>query len=137
MEIDGTETRKSFYRLPAIIYRPRCPKDKSGGLASGRKDTKKESNPFIRVCSNHFKSGKPATFYDTTRPDWILTLNLGHTELKEGDTSRHDRATERATKRRKRSEEQAIAEEERAKEEDEGENRQQEKEQEKIGEIER
>ena len=62
---------------------------------------------------------------------------MGHNELKEGDTSRHDRATKRATKRRKLSEEQAIAEEERAKEEDEEERRQQEKEQEEIGEIER
>jgi hypothetical protein len=43
-------------------------------------------------------------------------LKLGHDELKEGDTSRHDRAAERA---RKLSEEYAIAEEERAKEEDE------------------
>ena len=51
--------------------------------------------------------------YDTTSPDWIPTLNLGHNELKEGDTSRHDRATERATKQRKLSKEQAIAEEER------------------------
>ncbi len=64
--------------------------------------------------------------YDNTSPDWIPTLKLGHDELKAGDTSRHDRAIERATKRRKLSEEQAIAEEERAKEEDEEKRRQQE-----------
>ena len=135
---------KSFYRLPAIITsqgvqtQTLSEKRRVGWLAAiRRKDIKKESYPFIRVCSDHFKSGKPATLYDTTSPDWIPTLNLGHNELKEGDTSRHDRATERATKRRKLSEEQAIVEEERAKEEDEEERRQQEKEQEKIGEIKR
>ena len=66
-------------------------------------------------------------------PDWIPTLNSGHTELK----ARHDRATERATKRRKLSEEQAMAKEERDKREDEEKRRQQEREQEEIGEIER
>lgn len=78
-----------------------------------RKDIKKENYPFIGVCSDHFRSGKPAMLYDNTSPDWIPTLKLGHDELKAGDTSRHDRAIERATKRRKLSEEQAIAEEER------------------------
>ena len=86
---------KSFYRLPAIITsqgvqtQPLSEKRRVGWLAAiRRKDIKKESYPFIRVCSDHFKSGKPATLYDTTSPDWIPTLNLGHNELKEGDTSR-------------------------------------------------
>ena len=92
-------------------------------VAICRKDIKKESYLFIRVCSDHFKSGKPATLYDTASPDWIPMLNLGHNKLK-GDASRHDRATDRATKRRKLSEEQ---EEERAKEEHKEERRQQEK----------
>ena len=34
---------------------------------------------YWRVCSNHFFSGKPSNLIDRDHPDWIPTLNLGHT----------------------------------------------------------
>ena len=48
-----------------------------------RKDIKKGNYPFIMICSDQFKTRKPATLHDSTNPDWISTLNLGHHEKKE------------------------------------------------------
>ena len=63
-------------------------------MAIRQKDLKAESYPYIRVCSDHFTSGKPAKLYDTTNPDLVPTLNLGHCEAKTGDPlSRHDSHT--------------------------------------------
>ena len=31
-----------------------------------------------RVCSIHFISGKPASLFDETNPDWIPTVNMGY-----------------------------------------------------------
>ena len=98
------EQRQGEEFLPSAChyYRPRCPnadakREKTGGLASGNSQKGRGVfRPFIDCrgqSMDHFKSGKPATLYDTTSPDWIPTLNLGHTELKEGDTSRHDRGS--------------------------------------------
>ena len=33
-----------------------------------------------KVCEKHFHSGKPAYLYNTTDPDWLPTLRLGHKE---------------------------------------------------------
>ena len=33
-----------------------------------------------KVCEIHFHSCKPAYLYNTTDPDWLPTLNLGHKE---------------------------------------------------------
>ena len=55
----------------------------------------------MRVCSEHFVSGKPSKPYDATNPDWSPSLNLGHSCIKQSDTSRHDRASSRVKKRRK------------------------------------
>ena len=117
----GRDKDKSFYRLPAIIKNQGAQTEQLSErrlrnwlAAIRRKDLKAESYPYIRVCSDHFTSGKPAKLYDTTNPDWVPTLNLGHCEGKTGDSLiRHDRAVGRATKRRKFNEEQAIAKEER------------------------
>lgn len=117
----GRDKDKSFYRLPAIIKNQGAQTEQLSErrlrnwlAAIRRKDLKAESYPYIRVCSDHFTSGKPAKLYDTTNPDWVPTLNLGHYEAKTGDSLiRHDRAVGRATKRRKLNEEQAIAKEER------------------------
>ena len=35
-----------------------------------------------RICSRHFISGKPASVYDRTNPDWLPTLFLGHSKVK-------------------------------------------------------
>ena len=114
----GRDKDKSFYRLPAIIKNQGAQMEQLSErrlwnwlAAIRRKDLKAESYPYIRVCSDHFTSGKPAKLYDTTNPDWVPTLNC---EGKTGDSLiRHDRAVGRATKRRKFNEEQAIAKEER------------------------
>ena len=65
-----------------------------------RYEGKTESYAYVRVCSEHFVSGKPSKLYDSTNPDWSPSLNLGHSCIKQSDTSRHDRASSRAEKRR-------------------------------------
>ena len=115
----GRDKDKSFYPLPAIIKNQGAQMEqlserrlRNWVAAIRRKDLKAESYPYIRVCSDHFTSGKPVKLYDTTNPDWVPMLNLWHCEAKTGDSlSRHDRAVGRATKRRKLNEEQAIAKE--------------------------
>ncbi|XP_033217367.1 uncharacterized protein LOC117173010 isoform X2 [Belonocnema kinseyi] len=32
----------------------------------------------LRVCSNHFHSGRPAELYDIKNPDWVPSKNLGN-----------------------------------------------------------
>ena len=116
----GRDKNKSFYRLLAIIKGQGAQTEQLSErrlrnwlAAICRRDLKAESYPYIRVCSDHFTSGKPAKLYDTTNPDWVPTLNLGHCEAKTGadSLSRHDRSVGQATKRRKLNEEQAIAKE--------------------------
>ena len=62
------------------------------------------------MCLDHFVSGKPCIFYDTTNPDWTPSLNLGHNAIRPSDISRHERASVRAAKRRKVFEEEEIGE---------------------------
>ena len=33
-----------------------------------------------RICSRHFISGEPAKLFDCTNPDWLPTMNLGHSK---------------------------------------------------------
>ena len=33
-----------------------------------------------RICSRHFISGKPASPLDENNPDWLPTLNMGHSK---------------------------------------------------------
>ena len=66
-------------------------------------------NSDYRVCSEHFVSGKPAKLYDCTSPDWLPTINLGHTKQKKGsDYTRHERAKRRADEQRIREEEDRV-----------------------------
>ena len=37
-----------------------------------------------RICSVHFVSGWPADLYDTTSPNWLPTMNLGHEKSSSG-----------------------------------------------------
>ena len=56
-----------------------------------------------KVCEMHFHSRKPAYLYNTTDPDWLPTLNLGHkehgsavtTRLEGPSVDRYKRAQER------------------------------------------
>ena len=99
---------KSFYRLPSIVThqgsqtKELCEKRRTSWLAAiNRQDIKPANFPYTRVCSDHFISGKPAGLYDTTNPDWIPTLKLGHQLMKPGDLCRHTRAVARDAKKRK------------------------------------
>ena len=62
---------------------------------------KTDSYAYIRVCSDHFLSRKPCTFYDTTNPGGIPPLNLDHSDISQSDTSRHDGASVWVAKWRK------------------------------------
>ncbi len=35
-----------------------------------------------RICSRHFISGKPASLENETNPDWLPSLNLGHSKVR-------------------------------------------------------
>eukprot|EP00795_Rhopilema_esculentum_P006601 gene6601-12140_t len=55
-----------------------------------------------RVCSTHFKSGKPASLFDENNPNWVPTKNLGYERFgatAETDLvqSRYDRAKRMTT----------------------------------------
>ena len=43
--------------------------------------------------------GKPAQLYETTNPDWVPTLHMGH-KVTVPDLERHKRAEERAKRKR-------------------------------------
>ena len=54
-------------------------KRRAGYLAAiSRADLTECGSENIRVCSRHFISGKPASLFDETSPDWLPTQNLGH-----------------------------------------------------------
>ena len=54
---------------------------KSGGMAAiSREDLDMTALHKYKVCERHFHSGKPAYLYNTTDPDWLPTLHLGHKE---------------------------------------------------------
>lgn len=79
-----------------------------------REDIKESSYQYTRVCSVHFISGKPSTLYDSTNPDWVPSLNLGHSQslYTPASTTRYMRAQERGSKRRRIAfEEQLLREE--------------------------
>ena len=99
---------KSFYRLPAVVTNQGAHTEelsdkrrRSWLAAIRRKDIKTSSYAYVRVCSDHFLSGKPSSLYDTRNTDWVPSLKLGHNNCSSADTSRHDRASARAVKRRK------------------------------------
>ena len=52
-----------------------------------------------RICSRHFRSGKPAVLYDNTNPDWLPSFNLGHSKKLEPSKT----AAERWERRRART----------------------------------
>ena len=42
-----------------------------------------------------FTSGKPASLYDTTHPDWLPTMHMGYKKGKSVDTEKYDRVQRR------------------------------------------
>ena len=70
------EKEKSFHRLPAIITREGSEIEELSRerrlawiAALRRKDLTIEGNlSHVRVCSDHFQSGKPVALYQRTHP---------------------------------------------------------------------
>ena len=87
----------SFHHLPAVSdhqgekdYELRK-RRRDGYLAAvSRKDLDYNALDKYRICSRHFKSGKPASLYDTTHPGWLPTLHMDHNNVKPADTERYE-----------------------------------------------
>ena len=66
-------------------------------------------NSDYRVCSDHFVTGKAAKFYEFTSPNWLPTLNLGHTKRNSNaDYARYERAKRRGDEQKLREEEDHL-----------------------------
>lgn len=80
---------KSLYQIPTIVTKEALQSEDLSArrrrewlAALRRKDVVSGSNlSHIRVCSDHFLSGRPSALYATMDPDWVPSLKLG----KEGD----------------------------------------------------
>lgn len=79
------EKDRNYFRLPAIITRSN---DEKQALSKERRtnwrarirrdDLSSKPSDFVRVCSDHFISGKPSSIYDKDNPDWATTQKLGY-----------------------------------------------------------
>jgi len=88
----------SFHRIPAVSghqgeedYELRKERRDGYLAAISREDLNITSLDNYRICSAHFVTGKPASLYEKTRPNWLPTLNLGHNKVKAADSSVIDR----------------------------------------------
>ena len=108
----------SFFRIPAIIRHTDnrdlelSTRRRDGYLAAiSRDDLTAEmmENSDYRVCSDHFVTGEPAKLYEFTSPNWLPTLNLGHTKRNNNaDYTRYERAKRRDNEQRLREEEDRL-----------------------------
>ena len=102
----------SFHRLPAVHDREGKEdfelrkKRRDGYLAAiSREDIDVNELHKYRICSLHFVSNWPADLYDTTNPNWLPTMNLGHDKSSSCQTNsnviveRWERAQEREQRR--------------------------------------
>ena len=84
---------RSYYSIPSVITYTHDEHDQE--LSTKRRDDwlaaisredlivevlESDSKTDYRVCSRHFQSGKPAKLYDITNPDWVPSVNLGHSK---------------------------------------------------------
>ena len=84
----GRDKGVSFFSIPKVIT---CRSQRvlelsknrrDGYLAAiSREDITDRGIVNIRVCSQHFISGEPASLFDELNPDWLPTQNLGHTKV--------------------------------------------------------
>ena len=77
----------SFHRIPKVITKrgkdleKLSRKRRTGFLSAIRRvDLTDKIMANDRICSRHFLSGKPASLLDENSPDWLPTLNLGHSK---------------------------------------------------------
>ena len=83
----GRDKDVSFFRIPKVIYNKG---DRTQQLSRRRRDGYLAAISRLgltekilkndRVCSKHFVSGKPADLLEDTSPDWLPSLNLGHSK---------------------------------------------------------
>ena len=57
-------------------------------MAISRADLTESKLENGRICSRHFVSGIPADLFNRFNPDWLPTLNLGHSKVKILSTSK-------------------------------------------------
>ncbi|CAI6375392.1 unnamed protein product [Macrosiphum euphorbiae] len=79
-----TNKNVSFYRFP--------PKKKKLDLENKQVDA-------MRICSSHFKNGKPACYTNNKHPDWCPSINMGYNTNKGAATTPDINRYHRATKR--------------------------------------
>ena len=98
------EKDRSFHRLPEVIThldgqtREYSTERRNKWLSNIRR-ADLDGKKFVWVCSDHFTTGKPATLFQKSHPDWAPTLHLGHSNVREETSSRWERRKERVDKR--------------------------------------
>ncbi|KAI0237042.1 hypothetical protein LSAT2_012488 [Lamellibrachia satsuma] len=99
------EVDRSFFRIPAVIRNQGevcetlSSRRRRQWLANLNQDFTGKNLGNVRVCSDHFLSGKPCSLYDDTNPDWAPTVGMGNEKLKlpEIRQKRHHRSAKRET----------------------------------------
>ena len=91
---DRNKLDVSFYRIPSVRAGRSSEelelskKRRDGFLAAiSRADLAESKLENGRICSRHFISRKPVDLFVTLNPDWLPTLNLGHSKVKWSSTS--------------------------------------------------
>ena len=81
----GRDKDVSFYRIPKIVSSKGpellslSTRRREGYLkAVSRVGLMEKILKNDRICSRHFKYGKPADLINDTNPDWLPSLHLGH-----------------------------------------------------------
>ena len=85
----GRDKDVKFYRIPTVRTSRPDPREvelstkrRQGYLAAiSRPELTTTELEESRICSRHFVFGKPASLFDECHPDWLPTLNLGHSTL--------------------------------------------------------
>ena len=80
----------SFYRIPKVVSNKGpellslSNRRREGYLkAISRVGVTEKILNNDRICSGHYKSGKPADLRDDTKADWLPTLYLGHSKSRQ------------------------------------------------------
>ena len=95
----------SFHRIPAILKHLNeqdfeLSKRRDGYIAAiSREDIDLKALEKYQICSRHFISKSQWKLYDVTNPNWLPTINLGHSKLETQqlvDLNRYERAQRRS-----------------------------------------
>ena len=107
----GRSIGVSFYRIPKVVYgRSKKEEDLSRRRREGylaaiyRADLTESIIENGRICSEHFRSSKPAALFDETNPSWLPTEKLGHSKLTSRSRQSAIACEERYLRKKARSE---------------------------------